>query len=187
MAEITTNRLILRPFQPTDDAELFVLRSNVEAMRHIPRPRAQTLADARELLNRISQSEQEGTGKAWAICLKDTGSLIGFIGFVRMEKEHRKSEVGYQLLPIHWRKGYVTEAMKPILQEGFEVLNLHRVEAHIDPENQASLKLAEKVGFIKEAHLREHLYVDGRFLDTQIYGMLRNDWLRLYPSSTKAI
>jgi ribosomal-protein-alanine N-acetyltransferase len=78
------------------------------------------------------------------------------------------------LLPEYHGRGIITEAIKEALNYGFEIMKLHSVEAIIDPENFASERVLQKSGFVKEAHLKENEYYDGKFLDTVIYSILNN-------------
>ena len=76
------------------------------------------------------------------------------------------------LLPEHQGKGIISEAIKEVVNYGFEVMKLHSIEAIIDPKNFGSEKVLQKNGFVKEAHLKENEYYEGRFLDTVIYSLL---------------
>ena len=76
------------------------------------------------------------------------------------------------LLPEYQGKGIISEAINEVVNYGFEVMKLHSIEAIIDPENFASEKVLQKNGFVKEAHLKENEFYDGRFLDTVIYSIL---------------
>ena len=76
------------------------------------------------------------------------------------------------LLPEYQGKGIVSEAVREAVKYGFNSMNLHSIEAIIAPENHGSAKVLEKNGFVKEAHLKENEFYDGRFLDTVIYSIL---------------
>jgi ribosomal-protein-alanine N-acetyltransferase len=76
------------------------------------------------------------------------------------------------ILPEHNGKGIVTEAIKAVIKYGFETLKLHSIGAVIDPENVASAKVLKKNGFVKEAHLKENEFFEGRYLDSVIYSLL---------------
>ena len=91
-----------------------------------------------------------------------------------MQKEHYRSEIGYALNPLFQGKGIMQEAMQAIIQYGFEIMKLHSVEANVNPANEASMRLLEKNGFVKEAYFRENYYFDGKFLDSVIYSLLAN-------------
>ncbi|HEY9362570.1 MAG TPA: GNAT family protein, partial [Chitinophagaceae bacterium] len=79
---------------------------------------------------------------------------------------------GYSLLPDHQRKGIMQEALKAVLDFGFNVLQLHSLEANASPENEASLKLLEKNNFIREGYFKENYFFEGRFSDTVTYSLL---------------
>ncbi len=102
--------------------------------------------------------------------------MIGIIGQYRVKWEHFRSEVGYMLLPEYNGKGIATEALALVVRYGFEYMQMHSLEAIIDPMNGASARVLEKNGFVREAHIRENEYYNGRFLDTVIYSLLRRDW-----------
>jgi ribosomal-protein-alanine N-acetyltransferase len=120
----------------------------------------------------INDKIEANEGINWAITLKDDVQLIGIIGHYRIKPEHHRSNIGYMILPEHNGKGIVTEAIKAVVKYGFETMKLHSIEAVIDPENLASAKVLEKNGFVKEAHLKENEFFDGRYLDSVIYSLL---------------
>lgn len=76
------------------------------------------------------------------------------------------------LLSEYQGKGIITEAIKEVVRYGFKVMKLHSIEAIIDTKNLDSEKVLQKNGFVKEAHLKENEYYEGRFLDTVIYSIL---------------
>lgn len=169
---LETKRLYLRRIVNEDVNEIFSLRSNKETMKYIPRPLAKTLEDAMEHIALIDSKIESNEGINWAITIKDEPKMIGIIGHYRIKPEHFRAEIGYMLLPENHGKGYITEAIKEVVKYGFQVMKLHSIEAIIDPENIASAKVLQKNGFVKEAHLKENEYFDGRFLDTVIYSIL---------------
>ena len=73
-------------------------------------------------------------------------------------------------------KGYITEAIKAVIAYGFEQMDLHSIEAVIDPDNIASEKVLQKNGFVKEAHILENELWEGKFWDTVIYSLLRRNF-----------
>ncbi len=103
-----------------------------------------------------------------------SGKNIGWCGFHSWYIEHRRAEIGYGLRDTaHWGKGYMSEVLPFVLRYGFETLQLHRIEAFIGPENLASLRLVERLGFLKEGHLREHYFKHGRIEDSLVYGLIK--------------
>jgi ribosomal-protein-alanine N-acetyltransferase len=169
---LETERLLLRRVDSNDIKEIFALRSNPETMKYIPRPLVKTDEDALEHINMIDSKIDSNEGINWAITLKDNPKLIGIIGHYRIRPESYRTEIGYMLLPEYQGKGIISEAVREAVKYAFNVMNLHSIEAIIAPENYGSAKVLEKNGFVKEAHLRENEFYEGRFLDTVIYSIL---------------
>lgn len=164
-----TQRLVLRPVKQSDAAALYVLRSDPEQMKYIPRPLMQSIADAEKMLDDIVKGAETNTLLNWTITLKDDDACLGVFGFYRMFPEHFRAELGYMLHPSYQGKGLMKEALQSIIQFGFSELNLHTIEAVIDPENIASEKLLQSLGFKKEAHFKENICFEGRFMDSVHY------------------
>ena len=169
---IETERLYLRRVMKEDVHEIFALRSDKEIMKYIPRPLVKTQEEALAHIAMIDEKIENNEGINWAITLKGSPKLIGIIGHYRIKPEHFRAEIGYMLLPEYQGKGIVSEAIKEVVHYGFEVMNLHSIEAIIDPENFASEKVLQKNGFVKEAHFKENAYYEGRFLNSVIYSIL---------------
>jgi ribosomal-protein-alanine N-acetyltransferase len=169
---LETERLLLRRVNATDVQEIFALRSNPETMKYIPRPLLKTDEDALEHIAMIDCKIDANEGINWAITLKGHPKLIGIIGHYRIEPEHYRAEIGYMLLPDYHRKGIASEAVQEAVRYGFDIMKLHSIAAVVDPQNHGSAKVLEKNGFIKEAHLKENVFFEGRFLDSVIYSIL---------------
>lgn len=170
---LETKRLALRQINANDAEAILALRSNDEVMKYIPRPYLKTKEDALELIAMFDDKIENGIGINWGIYfLDEMGKLLGIIGHYRIKPEHYRAEVGYMLFPDHKGKGIVSEALKKVVEYGFNEMKLHSIEAILDPENKGSEKVLLKNGFVKEAHLIENEYYEGRFLDTMIYSIL---------------
>lgn len=169
---LETERLLLRRVDANDLKEILALRSNPETMKYIPRPLLKTDEDALEHIAMIDFKIDSNEGINWAITLKDNPKLIGIIGHYRIKPEHYRAEIGYMLLPEYNGKGIISEAVKEAVNYGFNVMNLHSIEAVIEPENHASAKVLEKNGFVKEAHFKEYEFFEGRFFDSVIYSVI---------------
>jgi ribosomal-protein-alanine N-acetyltransferase len=169
---LETKRLLLRRVNKDDVNEVFALRSNPETMKYIPRPLVKTIDDALEHIAMIDAKIEGNEGINWAITYKDNPKLVGIIGHYRIKPEHFRAEIGYMILPEYNGQGIVSEAVKEVVEYGFEVMKLHSIEAIIDPENYGSEKVLQKSGFIKEAHFKENEFFEGGFLDSVIYSIL---------------
>ncbi|HQK39586.1 MAG TPA: GNAT family N-acetyltransferase [Flavobacterium alvei] len=171
---LETERLLLRRVVNKDVEQIFALRSDKEVMKYIPRPLVKTKEDALAHITMIDEKIDTNEGINWAITLKNNDKLIGIIGLYRIQPEHFRAEIGYMLLPEYHGKGIVSEAINEVVNYGFDAIKLHSIEAIIDPKNFASEKVLQKNGFVKEAHLKENEYYEGRFLDTVIYSIINN-------------
>jgi ribosomal-protein-alanine N-acetyltransferase len=170
---LQTERLLLRQVNNDDANEILALRSNEEVMKYIPRPILKNKEEALELISMFDDKIENGIGINWAITLKNNPTkILGIIGHYRIKPEHYRAEVGYMLFPEFNGKGIVSEALKRVIEFGFNDMKLHSIEAILDPKNGASEKVLIKNGFVKEAHLIENEYYDGRFLDSMIYSVL---------------
>lgn len=144
-------------------------------MEFLDRAPAASIEEAAQFIQNINNGEQTGDAVTWAITLKEEPTLIGTIGYWRMQKEHYRAEIGYTLHPEHQGKGIMQEAMTAVLDYGFFVMRLHSVEANVNPANAASIKLLERAGFVREGYFKENYFYNGRFLDSAIYSLLAPD------------
>ncbi|NEP60397.1 MAG: GNAT family N-acetyltransferase, partial [Symploca sp. SIO2G7] len=95
--------------------------------------------------------------------------------------ENANAELGYWIGVLYWSKGYCTEAAKAVVQYGFEVIGLHRIQAAHFPHNPASGRVMQKIGMSYEGYRRQHILKWGKFEDLELYGILKSDW-QLYFS-----
>ena len=76
----------------------------------------------------------------WTITLKESGEMIGTIGFYRMQLQHYRTETDYMFLPAFYGKGYASEALQRLVDFGFNNLGFHSIEAVIYPENKGFIR-----------------------------------------------
>ncbi|MEZ5014331.1 MAG: GNAT family N-acetyltransferase [Chitinophagales bacterium] len=164
-----TERLQLRAIRSSDVDALYALRSDPRVMRYVDRPLARTREEVEDLVQRMLTGYTENTGASWCITHADADTLIGNIGIWRIDAANHRGEIGYILHPDLHNKGYMTEAMRPVLQYAFEDLGLHTIEANINPLNIGSQRILEKHGFILEAYFRDNCYFNDVFSDSAIY------------------
>ena len=169
---LETARLTLRPYGEADIAELVPLigtREVAATTLRIVHP--YTEEDARAFL--ILAQEPD---KIWlAVTLRADGRQIGGVG-LRVDEPHQNAELGYWLGVPYWGQGYATEAGRDVLRYGFESLGLHRIFASHFGHNPASGAVLRKLGMRHEGCQREHLRKWDRFVDSELYGILRQEW-----------
>ncbi|HMN06040.1 MAG TPA: GNAT family N-acetyltransferase [Flavobacteriales bacterium] len=165
-------RLVLRELREADAPAIFRLRSSPEVMRFIPKPLDTRSADSLRMVREFSQAAIAGDAIMWAITVKGSDRLVGYIGYWRIMKEHHRAEVGYALHPDLWGQGLASEALEAVLEHGFRVIGLHSVEATVAPGNIASIRVLERTHFQREGHFKENYLVNGRFVDSMVYARL---------------
>jgi len=172
--ELKTERLLLRKLEKSDANEMFFLRSNENVLRYLGREPTTSIKEAEEFIEKINKNVDENESILWGIALlNDASVIIGTICLWNFKKEHFRGEIGYLLHPGHWRKGIMKEAINAVVEYGFNDLGLHSIEALLSPENIGSSAVLESTGFVKEAHLKESFYFNGKFGDTAIYSKLK--------------
>ncbi|SMC62101.1 GNAT family N-acetyltransferase [Pedobacter nyackensis] len=174
LPELETERLILREQRISDAPVLYDLRTNEQVMRYIDRPTPKNVEESQQVIQSINDNFNKGANLIWAITLKSNPELmIGNLGFWRTDLPNHRAEIGYMLQPDYWRKGILSEALSKVIDFGFNDVKLHSICANINPANEASRSLLLKHGFVKEAYFREDYYFEGKFLDSEIYGLLK--------------
>lgn len=107
---------------------------------------------------------------------KGTDAVMGWCGFHTWYLDHDRAELGYVLSQDAYKgKGFMSEALPPILDYGFRTMNLHRVEAFVAPNNEPSLRLLKRMKFTQEGYLREHYKVNGKMEDSLLFSLLRRE------------
>lgn len=170
---IETPRLILRDIRLTDAQRFFEIRSNPEVMKYMDRELTRSIEEAEEMLKDSIEAYRKQTAVIWAITFKDNDDMVGYVCLLKWQREHFRAEAAYALLPAYQGKGIMSEALGAVIKYGFETLNLHRIEADVNPGNMPSIKLLEKFNFQREAYFRENFFFNGKFVDSVIYGLLR--------------
>ncbi len=149
---LETERLILRRMVLDDAEDYFAIRSNPESMKYVSKPVEVSIEETREKILRINEMINFNDGIGWAVCMKPNNQMIGTVSFHKLIKEHYRAEVGYMLHPKLWGQGIITEAVRTIIDFGFNQLNFHTIEANIDPANKGSEKVLEKCSDINTSH-----------------------------------
>lgn len=177
MITIKTDRLLIRRFLCDDWMHLYEYLSSEQVVKYEPYG-VFTKADCKREATIRSQSDD-----FLAVCLKDSGILIGNIYFVQQEPKNLGNwELGYVFNPKYYGKGYATESCRAVINYGFKYLKVRRVVAMCNPDNMASWKLLERLKMRREGHLRKNIYFKVNELnepmwnDTYEYAILVDEW-----------
>jgi [ribosomal protein S5]-alanine N-acetyltransferase len=174
---LTTKRLLLREFEEEDWQAVLVYQSDPRYLRYYPwtqRTEQDVRAFVRMFLAR--REEEPRTKFQLAITLAPQGQLIGNAGIRMNTPDAEEADMGYELDPRYWGRGYATEAASALLAFGFRELKLHRIWAQCMAENTASAHVLEKIGMRQEGRLRENVWMKDRWWDTLVYAILEHEW-----------
>ncbi len=171
---LKTERLVLRPMRRSDAEALLPLFRDAETLRYWAFAPIETLAQMHDIIagNLPPQNAPQSS-----FAITRDGRTVGVVNFYR--HQDRMAGLGYILNRGLWGKGYVSEAINAALDHGFGTLNLHRIWLEIDPRNHASIRVAEKCGFVAEGVARESFLLAGEYLDSLYYAMLRDEWMKM--------
>lgn len=177
--QLETSNLILRRMQATDSRSIFNFLSDDEVTRYYD---DESFTEISQAANQIEAWENGFTNKRcirWGIIRKDEQELIGSCGYYGFHTWHLRASIGYELARSAWRQGVMTEALKAIIELGFIEMSLNRIDAVVMPENNASIKLLEKLGFCNEGLLREYENWGRKgFTDLCMLSLLRKTWIK---------
>lgn len=174
---LTTERLRLRPLRDDDAPALLAVFGDPEVTRYWSTPPWPSIEDAQRMITRENEAMAAGRLLRLAITRRDDPALIGTCTLFAWVPGCRRAELGYALVRSAWGRGFMHEALTALLAHGFAAMDLHRVEADIDPRNAASARSLERLGFTHEGLLRERWIVDGAVSDSAMYGLLRPEWM----------
>ena len=173
-----TTRLLIRRFSPNDWSDMFEYFSQESVVKYEPYG-VFTEADCKQEAIR-----RAGDDSFWAVCLKDSGKLIGNIYFAKQDFD--TWELGYVFNENYHGMGYATEAVRTIVDDAFLSGRARRVTAMCNPLNEPSWKLLERLEMYREGHLRQNIFFkkdsngEPIWQDTYEYGILASEWVAVH-------
>jgi RimJ/RimL family protein N-acetyltransferase len=172
--------IYLRPFDPVVDSKLTVAWFNdQEVTRFMTRYLPITLPEQEAFLRSSAGSP---TDVALGIVEKASDRLVGALGLHRIDWRNRHACMGITIGDKScWGKGYGTESTSLLVEHSFLVLNLNRIWLEVYEYNDRARRVYEKLGFRVEGRQRQHQFRDGRYWDTLIMGVLREEWQTVAP------
>lgn len=173
--KLETDRLKLRKLTQADVPAIFHCLSNEEVTRYYGQEPFIEKQQAEQLIKLFDKNYEEKRGIRWGIERKETGEVMGTIGYHLWSAPHKRAEIGYEIHPDYWRQGYIKEAIQQVIAYGFEHMNLQRIGAVVYLENEASNQLLLKLGFQQEGILRVYMVQNEKAYDTFIYSLLKKE------------
>lgn len=173
---LESDRLILRPMRVDDVQDMYDYAKRSDLTKYLLWSAHQSQAYTKEYLKYVVKRYKAGAFYDWAVVEKSSGRMIGTCGFTSIDIEHRRAEIGYVINPDFQRNGYAPEAARIVLEYGFSVLELHRIEARFMKDNEASLKVMRAVGMSFEGYLRDSMLVKGEYRTIGVCSILKDEY-----------
>jgi len=173
---LRTPRLTLRTVTEADVAEVLAVFSDPLVLRYWDGPLISTMQDAMQYIDRIHYGFRRRELMQWGIADAATDAVIGTCTLTHLSIPHERAEIGFALRQTRWGQGLGSEAVSAAIAFAFQVMGLHRIEADVDPRNERSLRLLDRLGFRREGHLRERYFMNGERQDAVMMAVLRAEW-----------
>jgi RimJ/RimL family protein N-acetyltransferase len=177
---LTTRRLVLRPLTADDVEDMYAYQGLPEVARYLYRP-PRTREQCSAAIARAATPpdwQTDGDELVLAVTRKDAPGVIGEAVLKCGSAHARQTEIGWVVHPAHAGQGYASEAASALAALAFDILGTHRLFARLDVENTASLRLCERLGMRREAHLVENDLDGGRWGSEYIYAALAHELRR---------
>jgi RimJ/RimL family protein N-acetyltransferase len=168
-------RVSLRPYRDDDADALLALYGDPVVTRWWSHEPWTDRQQATDYLERMRRDRANSEFYPWAIASNVGDSLIGTAALYEIDRTHQRGMIGYAVLPSMQGRGYVHEALGLLIGFAWTTLDLQRIEADTDPENIASRRVLERLGFTHEGSMRKRWFVHGKWHDASWYGLLRED------------
>lgn len=153
---ISTKRLILRKLRNEDKNEIFFLKSNEVVLKYLDNKRHETIDETEKYIDKINNGIGENEWIQWGITLKESDKIIGTICLWNISKENKTAEVGYELMPEYQGKGIMQEALIAVIKYAIRRIKLKTFIAYTHINNEKSIKLLERCGFVIESDVETH-------------------------------
>jgi len=175
-APLATPRLVIRAVAPGDLEDLLAVNGDPQATRYLPYEPWKGIDDARAWLERMRGLEAGGNALQLVVARADDGRAIGTLLLFLYDAGSARAELGYVLRRDHWGGGWMREALVTLITHAFGAMGLRRIEASVNPANEASHGLLLRLGFEREGVRRERWISKGETEDSAVYGLLAREW-----------
>lgn len=184
---IPCERLVLRQVEHDDLPDLLAIHASEEVTRYLPFGAWKNMADAQAWFRRTLVRQGEGSALQFVMHHRALDRVIGTALLFHVEEDSGRAEIGYVLGKEYWGQGLAFEALNAFLAYAFGDLGLRRLEAEINPRNAASGNILLRLGFRYEGLRRERWLLKGEVTDSDLYGLLRREWLAARNAETQGI
>jgi len=165
--------VVLRAFGPADLPMVLELSEDPYVPSIGTLPAHATATEAADWTARQQGRRAEGAGFSFAVAEAATGRAVGSVGLWLRQLPEGRATAGYAIAPSARGRGLAAAALVAVTRFGWTIPQLHRVELHIEPWNAASVRTAERAGYLREGLLRRHTEIAGAHRDVLLYSAVR--------------
>lgn len=151
---LSTKHYSLRQLTIDDQEEIFILRTDERVLKYLDIPKAKDIEDAHNFIIKINNGVSNNEWIYWGISKTNSLKLIGTICLWNISQSESKADIGFVMIPEYHGWGIMQEIIPVVLDYGFNIMNLQKIEGEVSPENTKSIKLMEKFGFVFETKLK---------------------------------
>jgi ribosomal-protein-alanine N-acetyltransferase len=173
--KIESLRLHLREYTLSDLLNFYRLKSNRQVWKYSTCPPVISIEEAKKILAALDEKQKTVKYGFHALFLKDKETFIGEAGIISLNENVNRCEIGYNLIPEYWNKGFATEITKELIRYAFQNMNIERIEALALKNNIASCRVLEKSGMKLEGSLRHFTKINDVYEDVRYYGIISSD------------
>lgn len=166
---LRTDRLLLRQLQSSDYKLIFQYQSNKENFKYVDMPVYTKIEEAQNYILKMNSGVKDNKWIIWAISEMNTNKILGTISIWNISKKEQKAELGYGLYPGNYGKGIMSEALKKVVEHGFNNIGLKTIEAYTNVVNKKSIALLERNNFTKKSLFTENETISGEPMEMVIY------------------
>ncbi|WP_088006442.1 GNAT family N-acetyltransferase [Indiicoccus explosivorum] len=172
---LESDKIYLRPFEPGDAPILYQAMNSDKKLRRLTG--THKVFTLQEIEDFIRSSAADSTRVGFAIVTQDDDTLVGDAALNEMVfPNNRDANFRIAIFDAFTSKGYGSEAAELMLEYGFGILNLHRIELDVYSVNERAAHVYEKLGFKKEGVKRENWYYDHQYYDSVMMSILEHEY-----------
>ena len=168
----STDRLSFRKVRKKDIENIHEYASDPEVSIFIGWKLKNNIDETNCLVNKIISNQEKGTHQYASVVLKSNKKVIGNLMIFNYDKVSNKAEIGYVFNKENWNMGYGTESLRLIKDFAFNSLKIHKLVAKVVEGNIGSCKILEKNNFVLEGKLRDHFYIENKYYNGLLYGII---------------
>ena len=165
-----TGRLLLRQFEERDINNVFLGLSDPDVIRYYG-VHFITLEETKKQTEWFAELEKDETGIWWAVCSSDNSIFYGAVGLYYLNRDLKKAELGFWLMPAFWGRGIIRESVLLAIDYGFKEMHLKRIEAEVETENTISKRVMEKLQFVYEHTKQDCEIKHGKYISLDVYAI----------------